>query len=528
MPAFLDAQMYSVRCWVNVATPGIILTVDGDSKPTTKSSQASASGAFAEPPHWQRHRSFQTGPEGEVKSRKESQNNIAEVQKLERIVAAQQERIRGLENRLEEVIAEHRRNFDLETQTHLQERIQREQKVAYEEESHRQQQRHWDEERAQLTNAAQSLVSTQEDLETKLKMQQHEQRYWRNKYALESNKPLVMVRIRITPVDISNRFTIEPSGRALHLMQDEKGLPMRTRKQQTRQKFHFDRVFGPEDDNDSVREDIGPLIGSVANGHDVIIFTYGPTNSGKTYTIKALERCVKDLLFPEGEAAAPAVFIAYVCVLEPKVEDLVASKKAPAVSVECVRNTIRRPQDSEAAKLKRKPHLQWQEANTGAQLWFSLEQLRRKRSEANNGVNECSSRDNGICRIYSPKYKAGVTLVDLAGTEKLQKDLAPQAEMAVQSKKINQGNFAVRNVFEAMAGGKPLGPAIRNSKLTSILDGLGAFESTQGSISLLVVTLDLAADAVARYTLDWATTVSTPTHRICDRWGVVYFAKLFL
>ncbi|XP_026174782.1 kinesin-like protein KIF25 [Mastacembelus armatus] len=49
--------------------------------------------------------------------------------------------------------------------------------------------------------------------------------------------------------------------------------------------FEFERVHGPEDSQDTVFEDIKPLLTSLLDGYNVCIMAYGQTGSGKTYTM---------------------------------------------------------------------------------------------------------------------------------------------------------------------------------------------------------------------------------------------------
>ena len=49
--------------------------------------------------------------------------------------------------------------------------------------------------------------------------------------------------------------------------------------------YDFDRVFGPDDGQDVVFEDVKHLMQSAVDGFNVCIFAYGQTGSGKTHTI---------------------------------------------------------------------------------------------------------------------------------------------------------------------------------------------------------------------------------------------------
>ncbi|KAK4796405.1 hypothetical protein SAY86_028731 [Trapa natans] len=50
--------------------------------------------------------------------------------------------------------------------------------------------------------------------------------------------------------------------------------------------FEFDRTYGPHVGQAELFNDVQPLVQSALDGYNVSIFTYGPTNSGKTYTME--------------------------------------------------------------------------------------------------------------------------------------------------------------------------------------------------------------------------------------------------
>lgn len=50
-------------------------------------------------------------------------------------------------------------------------------------------------------------------------------------------------------------------------------------------RFAFDKVFGPDASQETVYNELSPLVQSVVDGYSVCLLAYGQTSSGKTYTM---------------------------------------------------------------------------------------------------------------------------------------------------------------------------------------------------------------------------------------------------
>ncbi|XP_078413688.1 kinesin-like protein KIF25 [Cetorhinus maximus] len=65
--------------------------------------------------------------------------------------------------------------------------------------------------------------------------------------------------------------------------------------------FQFDRVYSPGDSQESMFEEVRPLLTSVLDGYNVCIMAYGQTGSGKTYTMFGPHSKENFILSPEPQ-----------------------------------------------------------------------------------------------------------------------------------------------------------------------------------------------------------------------------------
>lgn len=79
-----------------------------------------------------------------------------------------------------------------------------------------------------------------------------------------------------------------PSEKVVELLDEEKILVKPSKPiggQFQKKEFEFERVYGPETDQQSLFEDVAPLLTSLLDGYNVCIMAYGQTGSGKTHTM---------------------------------------------------------------------------------------------------------------------------------------------------------------------------------------------------------------------------------------------------
>lgn len=79
-----------------------------------------------------------------------------------------------------------------------------------------------------------------------------------------------------------------PSERVVALLDEEKLMVRPTKPvggQMQRKEFEFERVYSPDTDQQSLFEDVAPLLTSLLDGYNVCIMAYGQTGSGKTHTM---------------------------------------------------------------------------------------------------------------------------------------------------------------------------------------------------------------------------------------------------
>ncbi|KAH1192074.1 Kinesin-like protein KIN-14U [Glycine max] len=240
----------------------------------------------------------------------------------------------------------------------------------------------------------------------------------------------------------------------------------------TRKDFEFDKVFNQEASQESVFVDVEPILRSAMDGHNVCVFAYGQTGTGKTFTMDGtnkepgiIPRALEEL-FRQASLDNSSSFTFTMSMLEVymgNLRDLLSPRPSdPKGLIEI--EGLSEVQISDYAKAK------W---------WYN--KGKRFRSTSWTNVNEASSRSHCLTRISIFRHgdalevKSEVSklwMIDLGGSERLLKTGAKGLTLD-EGRAINLSLSALADVVAALKRKRCHVP-YRNSKLTQILkDSLG-------------------------------------------------------
>jgi chromosome segregation ATPase len=290
--------------------------------------------------------------------------------------------------------------------------------------------------------------------------------------------------------------------------------------------FAFDRVWGPDQSQQSVFQDVEPIALSVVDGFNACIFSYGQTGSGKTFTMEGVERDnqrgisyrtiqkvfhllkVKQqqektaailLKTQEEREEEPKEFkfeimIGMLEIYNDECYDLLEStgssleqKKRDAVahggkaSLE-----IRRSKEGRIEV----PNLTKEPVSCIEDVISLLKKGNSNRATAATSMNEHSSRSHMVLWVDvhsglegQPGNKGTLFLVDLAGSERVKKSEV-EGDHLREAGHINKSLSALGNVMEALDR-KASHVPYRDSKLTFLLqDSLGGNSRTMMVVAI--------------------------------------------
>lgn len=161
-----------------------------------------------------------------------------------------------------------------------------------------------------LTNQFGSMkMSNMEGLQSKLLKTEMEMVDFRQRYIKEKSRRMTLhntlveirgnirVHCRLRPCigrldspgdEESLGMAGTPSEKVVELLDEEKILVKPSKPiggQLQKKEFEFERVYSPETDQESLFDDVAPLLTSLLDGYNVCIMAYGQTGSGKTHTM---------------------------------------------------------------------------------------------------------------------------------------------------------------------------------------------------------------------------------------------------
>lgn len=242
--------------------------------------------------------------------------------------------------------------------------------------------------------------------------------------------------------------------------------------------FTFDRVFGPESQNQEVFEEISQLVQSALDGYNVCIFCYGQTGSGKTHTMSSADGMIPRATHQIYETATNlkekgwtyTMEGSFVEVYNEEIHDLLGSSK----DFDKKKHEIRHDDQKKQTTVTGLKTVTLDSADTVETI---LKQAANNRSVAATKSNERSSRSHSVFILKLVGHNSTtnetsvgtLNLVDLAGSERL-KSSGAEGDRMKETQNINKSLSCLGDVIGALGQGKE-GAHIpyRNSKLTYLL-----------------------------------------------------------
>ncbi|KAE9618999.1 putative minus-end-directed kinesin ATPase [Lupinus albus] len=342
-----------------------------------------------------------------------------------------------------------------------------------------------EQEKKELEHLVSNLEREMDQLRLKQKMLDEKRREALNK--IFDIKGSIRVFCRIRPIVLADKRRIsEPVSAGSETVRVKFG--------GTRKDFEFDKVFTQEVSQESVFVEIEPILRSAIDGHNVCVFAYGQTGTGKTFTMdgtnehpgiipRALEQ-----LFRQASLHCSSSFTFSMSMLEVymgNIRDLLAPRpngRAYEPITKCNLNIQTDPKG--LIEIEGLTEVQISDY-AKAKWWYN--KGKRFRSTSWTNVNEASSRSHWCLHISSltrinifqrgdamerKSQLSRLWMVDLGGSERLLKTGAKGLTLD-EGRAINLSLSALADVIAALKRKRCHVP-YRNSKLTQILkDSLG-------------------------------------------------------
>jgi hypothetical protein len=236
-----------------------------------------------------------------------------------------------------------------------------------------------------------------------------------------------------------------------------------------RKTFVFDRVLTTS--QTELFDEIRPVVDCAVDGYNVCVFAYGPTNSGKSYTM-------------QGTVDDPGMTL---LAIERIFRQIEFTRKSFRISISCHQIYNETVMDllngMQALQFKTSPKDDGFCVVDGTSVIVDSEQhalavvndASRMRTTKSTNLNDYSSRSHFIVTVYIENLlantKGKLHLIDLAGSENVNKSGA-SGQTLRETQSINKSLSALGDVIQALLvkpkESKPHIP-FRNSKLTMLL-----------------------------------------------------------
>jgi kinesin family protein C1 len=283
-------------------------------------------------------------------------------------------------------------------------------------------------------------------------------------------------------------------------------------------KYKFDRVFGPSASQESVFQEIELLVQSALDGFGVCIFAYGPTGSGKSFTMEGpqeqkldraffqnhedrgiIPRAVQKIFNSIGELGQLGWKYSLECsvmeIYQERVYDLLDSDCKKEKQVQEIKGIV------SVKGLKSVPIASPEEFGKVLVL------AKRYRRIGATNSNQYSSRSHLIfqVKIQSEARVGTLNLVDLAGSEKF--EAANDPKQTAEGSFIRNSLSELKTVLISLKKKSQINPSFRNSCLTHVL------KNTLCSGSKVLMMVNVAPEArsseEAKCSLTFASTVNS-------------------
>ncbi|KAI1844479.1 hypothetical protein JX266_009366 [Neoarthrinium moseri] len=238
--------------------------------------------------------------------------------------------------------------------------------------------------------------------------------------------------------------------------------------------FDFERVFGPDDSNESVYGEIRDLVQNSLMGGKVAIFCYGQSGSGKTFTMSHRESA--DELSPLDGIIPQALGTMFRAVHDqPRLFRYSFELSLVEIYKDDIFDLLISPKGGQKTKI-RIDQAQWNPIDSWVEANEMLEKASRSRAVGTTNLNDYSSRSHLLLLLKTTretlegKRKGTIdsgllNLVDLAGSERAAQSGA-EGEQLREGITINQSLTSLNRLITSLGQGTQLS---FDSTLTKVL-----------------------------------------------------------